>query len=115
MIVYSSSTNKIIAIRQLVHTLCIFYFQDVTPRELDVLCEIINIGEVNYKVKNSFMINYKTTKENYAQILNRLTKKGILIPKENRTGKELHRHFLDIKGIIDGFKERFLVLEYKAS
>lgn len=112
MIKYSSSKDKIKAIRQLVHTLCLFYFDDVTKRELDVLCEIINIGEVNYEVKDSFIINYKTTKENYAQILNRLSKKGILVSKKNRTGRDLHPYFEDIMDIINGKKDKFILIEY---
>lgn len=114
MLVYSSSKDRIKAIRQLVHTLCLYYFDNVTDRELDLLCEIINIGEVCAQAKNNFIINYKTTKENTAQILSRLTNKGILVKKQFRTGKDLHPYFLEIKDIVDGKKDKFILIEFDA-
>lgn len=114
MLKYCSSRDKIKAIRQFVHTLCIFYFDNVTNRELDLLCEIIMYGDVCKDAKDSFMINYRTTKENTAQILNRLTTKGILVPKMYKTGKELHPYFQEIRYIAEGKKDKYVVLEYDA-
>jgi hypothetical protein len=90
MLNLKSSQNRIIAIRQFVQTFCIFAFQDVTPRELDLLCEILACGELNEKAKKNFLLNNNTTKENYSQIVLRLASKGILQDKERRNGKVLH-------------------------
>lgn len=114
MIKYCTSKNKIKAIRQLVQTLCIFYFESVTNRELDVLCEIIHAGEVGYSSKITFILNYKSTKENYSQLLDRLSKKGILIKKPNRSGKEVHSYFKDVKDIVENKKDKFIIIEYDA-
>lgn len=112
MLKYSSSKDKVKAIRQLVHTLCLYYFDNVTDRELDLLCEIIAVGRVCKEAKDSFMINYQTSKENTAQILNRLTNKKIIIPREYRTGKDIHPYFHDIKDIVEGKKDKFILIEY---
>ena len=102
MLSYSTSKDKVKAIRQLVQTLCIFYFEDVTSRELDVLCEIVHAGDVGYDAKTAFMLNYKCTKESYFQVLDRLTKKGILLKKPYKTGKELHSYFKNIRQLVEG-------------
>lgn len=93
MLKLDSSENKVEAIRQFVHTLCLFQFQDVTGRELDMLCELLRCGGVGEKAKKSFMINYKTTKENYGQLIKRLGDKGILVNLDTRNGKKLHPDF----------------------
>ena len=90
MLKLNSDTNRKKAIRQFVKTFCIFRFQDVSSRELDLLCEIINVGEVSERSKKNFIVNFETTKENYSQIVKRLSDKGILINKDRRNGKELH-------------------------
>lgn len=88
-----SSENKVMAIRQIVQTVCIFNFSDVTGRELDLLCELLACGGVNDQAKKRFLINYKTSKENYGQLIKRLSDKGILINKDFRNGKDLHPLF----------------------
>lgn len=112
MLSYSTAKNKPKAIRQLVQTLCIFYFEDVTSRELDVLCEIVHAGEVGYDSKTAFMLNYKASKESYFQVIDRLSKKGILLKKQFRTGKELHEYFKDIQYIVEGQKDKYVVIQY---
>lgn len=93
MLKLDSSENKVEGVRQFVHTLCLFRFQNVTNRELDLLCEILRCGGVNDKAKKSFMINYRTTKENYGQLVKRLGDKGILVSLDTRNGKKLHSDF----------------------
>ena len=115
MLSYSTSKNKVKAIRQLVQTLCIFYFEDITSRELDVLCEIVHAGEVGYDSKTAFMLNYKSSKESYFQVLDRLYRKGVLRKKEFRTGKEVHPYFKDIRAIIDGKKDSLILIQYDVS
>ena len=112
MISYSTSKDKIKAIRQIVQTLCIFYFEDVTSRELDVLCEIVHAGEVGYNSKTAFMVNYKSSKESYFQVLDRLYKKGVLCKKAFRTGKEVHPYFKDIGDIVEGKKDNLILIQY---
>lgn len=112
MLSYSTSKDKVKAIRQLVQTLCIFYFEDVTSRELDVLCEIVHAGDVGYDAKTAFMLNYKCTKESYFQVLDRLTKKGILQKKQYKTGKEIHEYFKEVRYIVEGKKDKFIILQY---
>ncbi len=112
MLSYSTSRDKVKAIRQMVQTLCIFYFDNITSRELDVLCEIVHAGEVGFDSKTSFMVNYKASKESYFQVLDRLTKKGILQKKQFRTGKELHAYFKDIRYIVEGKKDKFIIIQY---
>lgn len=90
MLKLKADSNRIKAVRQFVHTFCIFRFQNVTPRELDLLCEILECGEVGDKAKKNFILNYDTNKDNYSQIIKRLSDKGILIDKETRNGKRLH-------------------------
>ncbi len=90
MLNLKSDKNRIKAVRQFVQTFCIFAFKDVTPRELDLLCEILACGELNEKAKKNFILNHDTTKENYSQIVLRLASKGILQDKERRNGKVLH-------------------------
>lgn len=96
MLILASDTNRVKAVRQFVQTFCIFAFQNVTPRELDLLCEIIYCGEVGEKAKKNFIMNYSTTKDNYAQIVKRLADKGILKDKETRSGKKLHEEFKNL-------------------
>ena len=112
MLSYSTARDKVKAIRQLVQTLCIFYFEDVTSRELDVLCEIVHAGDVGYDAKTAFMLNYKCTKESYFQVLDRLTKKGILQKKQYKTGKEIHEYFKEVRYIVEGKKDKFIILQY---
>lgn len=90
-----SSKNEIEAVRQFVQTICIFKFNDVTGRELDLLCEIIRCEGVNEKSKKSFMINYKTSAANFGQLVKRLSDKGILIDKAKRNGKDLAEDFVN--------------------
>lgn len=91
--------NKVERVRQLVHIFCIVNFQDITDRELDLMCEIIYHKGVNENSKKSFMLNYKTSAANYGQVIKRLSDKGILINKQStdgyitRTGKLLHQDF----------------------
>lgn len=112
MIKWSTKKDRVVAIRQLVSILCTLYFDEITDRELDLLCEIINVGEVCKEAKDSFMINYKTSKENTAQILTRLTNKGILKPKLYKTGKELHPYFKNVMDIADGKLDKAIILYY---
>ena len=91
------SENEVDKVRQLTQILCILSFSDVTGRELDILCEFLYHGGVNDKAKKSFMMNYKTSKENYGQLVARLSAKGILTDKPKRTGKELHIEFNTLK------------------
>ena len=91
--------NKVERVRQLVHIFCIVNFQDITDRELDLMCEIIYHKGVNENSKKSFMLNYKTSSANYGQVIKRLSDKGILVNKQTtdgyvtRTGKLLHKDF----------------------
>jgi hypothetical protein len=93
------STNKVEQVRQLVNIFCILNFQDVTDRELDLLCEIIYHRGVNENSKKAFRLNYKTSAANYGQVVKRLSDKGILIDKvtqdgyKQRTGKIMHPDF----------------------
>jgi hypothetical protein len=102
MLSYATSKSKAKAVRQLVQTLCIFYFEDVTSRELDVLCEMVHHGVSGTDSRDSYMINYRASKESFFQVKDRLTKKGILQKKQYKTGKELHPYFENIKQMIDG-------------
>lgn len=117
MLNLKSDTNRIRAIRQFVHTFCIFRFKDVTPRELDLLCEILECGEVCDKAKKNFILNYDTTKENYSQIMNRLSHKGILIDRESRNGKKLHESLKQLSDMYinsnDNGKSKYMFLEWR--
>lgn len=112
----SSSENKVEAIRQFVQTLCIFNFRNVTGRELDLLCEILRCQGVNDKAKQSFLINYKTTKENYGQLIKRLSDKEILLNNEKRNGKQLHPTFLKFLDLyINDRKCPIMFLQWKSN
>jgi len=89
--------NKIEKVRQLTRILCILSFEDVTGRELDLLCEIMYNGGVNERAKKSFMLTYKTSSANYGQIVKRLSDKKILFDKPNRSGKILHNDFEELR------------------
>ena len=113
-IILRSSDNKVEAIRQLVQTLCIFRFRDVTGRELDLLCELLRCGGVNDNAKRSFMINYKTTKENYGQLIKRLADKGILVDHEKRNGKKLQDMFTKLLDLyINNEKDHPLIVQWR--
>jgi len=117
MLNLKSDTNRIKAIRQFVQTFCLFEFRDVTPRELDLLCEILACGEVCEKAKKNFIMNYSTTKENYSQIVKRLSDKGILKDKLNRNGKELHESLLQLSEMYINSestgKSKYMFLEWR--
>lgn len=87
------SENKVDKIRQLTRIFCILSYQDVTDRELDLLCEFIYCGGVTAKAKKSFMLQYNTSSENYSQLVKRLFDKKILYNKDHRSGKVLHSDF----------------------
>ena len=115
MLNLKSKGDRIKAIRQFVQTFCIFEFQDVTARELDLLCEILACGELNEKAKKNFILNYNTTKENYSQIVLRLSAKGILEDKERRNGKVLHESLKKLSEIYINNKtegKKFMFLEW---
>ena len=113
VLAYFTSPDRAKAVRQFVQTLCTFYFEKVTPRELDVLCAIVFVGKVDYDAKNMFMLNHQASEDVYNQNLDRLKKKGILLKKEFRTGKELHPHFMNHKNLIESDeKEKLLVLKF---
>lgn len=101
MLSYATSKNKTKAIRQLVQTLCIFYFEDITSRELDVLCEMIHHGVSGTDSRDAYMIKHKASKESFFQVKDRLTRKQILQKKQYRTGKELHPYFENIKQMVE--------------
>lgn len=116
MLNLKSNANRIKAVRQFVQTFCIFEFQDVTPRELDLLCEIIACGDVCEKAKKNFLLNYETTKENYSQIVKRLADKGILKDKETRNGKRLHESLKNLSEMYinnTSGNNRFMFLEWR--
>jgi hypothetical protein len=116
MLILPTSTNRVEAVRQFVHTLCIFRFQNITSRELDLLCEILRCEGVNDKSKNSFMLNYKTTKENYGQLVKRLSDKGILINVDRRNGKRMHQDLIQIYDqYINSSETNYLWLEWKVT
>jgi hypothetical protein len=115
MLKLNSSNNRIEAVRQFVHTMCLFCFQNVTGRELDLLCEVLRCGGVNDKSKKSFMINYKTTKENYGQLVKRLSDKGIFVDLNARNGKRLHENFENLLTMyLNNDSKSILMLEWKA-
>ncbi len=104
------SDNAVERVRQLVHILCITTFQDVTPRELDVLCEFV-LFDYGKEAKNSFMLNHNTTEANFNQIVKRLTDKGILIPKPYKNGKLMHPDFKKLKELYIDDSNDFLIVQ----
>lgn len=112
-----SNQNRIKAVRQFVQTFCIFEFQDVTPRELDLLCEIIACGEVGEQAKKNFILNHETTKENYSQIIKRLSDKGILKDRDRRNGKRLHESLEKLSEMYinaeKNGKSKYMMLEWR--
>lgn len=115
-ILLKSSTNEIEAVRQFAQTVCIFQFRDVTGRELDLLCEILSCRGVNEKAKQRFLINYKTTKENYGQLIKRLADKKILINNEQRNGKQLHPTFMSFLNLyLEERKSPLMFLKWESS
>ena len=101
-VLIQGSKDRLESIRQLTHTICLFYFKSITNRELDLLCEIISVGDVCKEAKESFMHNYQTTKDNTAQIINRLSKKNIIVDRKFKTGRELHPTFKNLRDLING-------------
>ena len=117
MLNLKSSENRVIAVRQFVQTFCIFEFQDITPRELDLLCEILACGDVCDKAKKNFLLNHNTTKENYSQIVKRLADKGILKDREARNGKKLHESLKSLSEMyinsVSNGKSKYMFLEWR--
>jgi hypothetical protein len=113
MIRLIGSEDKVKAIRQLVRVFCIYEFEDVSDKELDLLCEIIYAkGDIHEKAKKNFILNYKVSKSNFGQIVYRLGKKNILVPQTNRNGKQLHPSFQLLLDFVESpkkFKEHTLL------
>lgn len=81
---------------------------------MDLLCEILRCNGVNDKAKKAFMLNYDTTKENYGQLVKRLSDKGILIDKEQRNGKNLHPTFFKVLELyINNDNQHHMILKWK--
>lgn len=98
------SENKVEKVRQLTHILCLLDFQDITPRELDLLCEFIYNGGVNDKAERAFRASYKTSSANYYTVSKRLYDKGIIVDdvksvlnSNHIIGKKLHSTFESLK------------------
>ena len=96
-LVVACKQSKIEKVRQLTQILCILSFQDITGRELDLLCEFIYNGGVTETAKRSFMLTYKTSAANYGQIVKRLADKNILFDKPTKMGKIMHKDFEELK------------------
>ncbi len=115
MLNLKTDKERLKAIRQFVHTFCIFRFKSIAPRELDLLCEILAVGEVNNTAKKNFILNCETTKENYYQVVKRLADKGILKDKLNRNGKELHESLIQLSEIYINGQAKFMILEWRGT
>lgn len=109
-LILRTSENEVERVRQLVQIVCITSFKNkLSSRELDVLYECVMFG-YGEEARNSFMLNHKVTKENFSVISDRLSKKGVLVNKENRQGKELHKEFLTLKELyLDGNSQYLIV------
>lgn len=109
-LILQTSENTVERVRQLVQILCLTSFNsDVTKRELDVLYECVMFGYSKEAV-NSFMLNHKTTKENFSVIADRLTTKGILLRKKHKQGKDLHPDFVKLKELYFDGNSKFLIV-----
>lgn len=99
-------------IKQIVQMTCITEFNnDVTPREIDVLCEYF-LHERSEDAKASFVLNTKTSNANFHQTSKRLAEKGILIPIKNRDiGKELHPTLKSLKKLYIEDNHTYLIVQ----
>jgi hypothetical protein len=113
---WSTVPNSVTAVSQLVRIMCTLYFQDLTQREVELLCEILNVGELTKEAKKSFMLNYNTSVQVTENLIFRLTQKGILVQKDNlykyRTGKQLHSIFDTLKSILNGEADSKIILNF---
>ena len=108
----SCSEVKVNKVRQLTQIFCLLSFQDITNRELDLLCHFIYCGGVNDKAKKAFMVEEKTSAANYGQLVRRLSDKNILVNKKHRTGKSLHPDFEKLKEFyVDEDGQNILVIK----
>ncbi len=115
MLRLKGSEDKVVAVRQFVKMFCICVFEDVTQRDLDLLCEVIYAKGDITKAKKNYILNYKVSSTNYGQVVYRLGKKGILIPKQRSTGKILHPAFEKLIDFIDNPKRyaKHIMVEWR--
>lgn len=114
---WSTKPNKVTAVRQLVEVLCTLYFEGLTKRELDLLCEIVYVGDVSNEAKKSFMVNNKgVSRSGVENLMSRLTEKGILVNKENiykyRNGRKLHSIFDTLMSILKGDANKKIIINF---
>jgi hypothetical protein len=99
-------------IRQIVQITCITEFNnDVTPREIDILCEYF-LHDRSEDAKRSFVLNTGTSNANFHQTSKRLAEKGILIAIQNRDiGKELHPTLKTLKKLYIEENHAYLIVQ----
>jgi len=103
--------NSLERIRQLVQIMCITRFKDITPREIDVLCEYFQ-SETTEDIINSFKLNTGTSSTNFYQTSKRLAEKGILIPIKNKDiGKDLHPDLKVLKELYINNDNKYLIIQ----
>jgi len=114
-LILRTSENEVERVRQLVQMVCLTSFKNkLSSRELDVLFECVMFG-YGEEAKKAFMLNHKVTKENFSVISDRLAKKGVLVNKKNRQGKDLHEDFIKLRELyIDGKSQYLIVTNAKS-
>lgn len=113
---WSTVPNGVTSVMQLVQVLCVLYFENLTQREIELLCEIINTGELTKEAKKNFMLNYNTSPQVTENLISRLTQKGVLVQKDNlykyRVGKKLHDIFDTLKSVLNGEANKKIILNF---
>lgn len=113
---WSTTPNLVTSLRQMVQVLCILYFESITEREIDLLCEIINTGELTKEAKRSFMLNYNTSVQVTENLITRLSQKGILVNKINvykyRSGRVLNKQFDTLISVVNGQANKKVILNF---
>lgn len=100
-------------IRSLLKVYSIIVFnEDITTRESEVLAEYLMYG-CNDEADKVIMRNYNVNKNNIRQINLRLAKKGILVPKYNRQGRELNKSFIELRKQIIEEKKSLIVIKIR--
>jgi len=86
--------DEIKKMRDLLQIYSIVQFnKEITFREAQVLSEYLVYG-VTTEADRAISLNYNISDNNIKQISSRLQKKGLLIPRPYKQGKDLHEELL---------------------
>lgn len=84
--------------------------EDITERESEVLSEYIIYG-ITPQAEQVITLNYGISSNNIKQINSRLQKKGLLVSRPYRQGKDLHKELELVREMYKTKNDNFLLIQ----